>query len=66
MGYCFAKAAKIASQKLAEGTDEAAYYKAKIVTARFFFERLLPSATARFMAITSGKASMMDLPEDAF
>ncbi|MGB3165557.1 MAG: acyl-CoA dehydrogenase C-terminal domain-containing protein, partial [Alteraurantiacibacter sp.] len=66
MGYTFAKAAKIAGQKLAEGTDEQAFYKAKLTTAQFFFDRLLPPATAKFMAIKSGKASMMDMPEDAF
>lgn len=66
MGYCFAKASKIASAKLAEGTEDKAFYEAKLVTARFFFERLLPPVAAQFMAITSGKASMMDLPEEAF
>ncbi|RPF70649.1 acyl-CoA dehydrogenase C-terminal domain-containing protein [Aurantiacibacter spongiae] len=66
MGYCFAKAAQIAHLKLAEGTDDEAFYKAKIATAQFFFDRLLPPATARFMAITSGKSSMMAMPEDAF
>ncbi len=66
MGYCFAKAAKLAAAKLAEGTDEKAFYEAKLVTARFFFDRLLPPVAAQFMAITSGKASMMDLPADAF
>jgi len=66
MGYCFAKAAKVAGAKLAEGTDEADFYKAKIITARFFFDRLLPPVAAQFMAITSGKASMMDMPAEAF
>ena len=66
MAYCFAKATKVAHQKLAEGTDEIAFYEAKIITAKFFFDRLLPPATAQFMAIKSGKASMMDMPEDAF
>lgn len=66
IGYCFAKAAKAAHAKLAEGTGEAQFYKAKITTAQFFFDRLLPPATAQFMAIKSGKASMMDMPEDAF
>ena len=66
MGYCFAKAAKVAHAKLAEGTGEAEFYKAKLVTAQFFFDRLLPPATAQFMAIRSGKASMMDMPAEAF
>jgi hypothetical protein len=66
MGYCFAKAAKVAHAKLAGGSGEEQFYKAKITTAQFFFDRLLPPATAQFMAIRSGKASMMDMPEDAF
>jgi len=66
MGYCFAKASKLAAEKLAKGTDESGFYEAKLVTARFFFERLLPPVAAQFMAITSGKASMMDMPAEAF
>ena len=66
MGYCFARASKIAAQKLAEGSEEKAFYEAKLITARYFFDRLLPPVAAQFMAITSGKASMMDMPADAF
>jgi alkylation response protein AidB-like acyl-CoA dehydrogenase len=66
MGYCFLKSARIAQQKLAEGTDEAGFYKAKIATAGFFFDRILPQATAAFLAIKSGKRSTMALAEDAF
>jgi len=66
MGYCFARAVKIAQAKLAEGSEEADFYKAKIATANFFFDRILPQATACFLAIKSGKQSMMALGEDAF
>ena len=66
MGYCFAQAVKIANAKLAGGTEEAAFYKAKIATASFFFDRILPQATACFLPIKSGKGSMMALGEDAF
>jgi hypothetical protein len=66
MGYCFALAMKIAQAKLAEGTEEADFYKAKIATANFFFDRILPQATACFLAIKAGKQSMMALSEDAF
>ncbi|HET8613319.1 MAG TPA: acyl-CoA dehydrogenase C-terminal domain-containing protein, partial [Sphingomonas sp.] len=66
MGYCFLKAARIATRKLGEGTEEAGFYKAKLATAGFFFDRILPQATAAFLAIKSGKRSLMALPEDAF
>jgi len=60
------RAVKIANAKLAEGGEEVDFYKAKIATARFFFDRILPQATACFLAIKSGKGSMMALGEDAF
>ncbi|APE28420.1 acyl-CoA dehydrogenase C-terminal domain-containing protein [Aurantiacibacter gangjinensis] len=66
MGYCFANAAKKSYAKLKEGTDEKDFYEAKIITARFFFDRLLPPVMAQMMAITSGKSSMMDMPAEAF
>lgn len=66
MGFCFAKAMKIARAKLDEGTEDTDFYTAKIATAQFFFDRLLPPQTARFMSIKSGKASMMALDEAMF
>jgi alkylation response protein AidB-like acyl-CoA dehydrogenase len=66
MAYTFARAAKVAQARLAEGTGEAAFYTAKIQTARFFYDRLLPQATAAFLAIKSGKAAMMAFDEAAF
>ena len=66
MGYCFARAAFIAQRKLAEGTGEAGFYKAKLATARFFFDRILPQATSAFLAIKAGKASMMELEAELF
>jgi hypothetical protein len=66
MGYCFAKSAKIAAAKLAEGGEDKAFYDAKLKTATYFFERLLPQATACFLSIKAGKGSMMALAEDQF
>ncbi len=66
LAYCFAKSAKIAAQRLAEGTAEAAFYTAKIQTATFFYDRLLPQTVACFFAIKSGKGSTMAMDEAAF
>jgi alkylation response protein AidB-like acyl-CoA dehydrogenase len=66
MAYCFARSAKIATAKLAEGAGDSDFYRAKIATARFFYDRLLPPATALFLAIKSGKGSTMALEEAAF
>jgi alkylation response protein AidB-like acyl-CoA dehydrogenase len=64
MGYCFLKSARIASAKLAAGEEDGGFYKKKLATAGFFFDRILPQATAAFLAIKSGKRSLMAL-EDA-
>jgi alkylation response protein AidB-like acyl-CoA dehydrogenase len=66
MGYCFARSAEIAMNRLADGHEDKAFYDAKVKTATFFFERILPQATACFLMIKTGKTSMMALAEDAF
>ncbi|MFC6622426.1 acyl-CoA dehydrogenase C-terminal domain-containing protein [Novosphingobium panipatense] len=66
MAYCFAKSAMIARDELGSGTEDAAFYKAKLATAQFYFDRILPQATAAFLAIKAGKGSMMALDEAAF
>ena len=39
---------------------------AKLTTARFFIERMLPETAAHFARIQSGAVSTMELPDDAF
>ena len=67
LGYMWVRAAKVASEKLAasQGEDRE-FYGAKMTTAAFFIERLLPPAAALMYTIKSGKASMMALAEAAF
>ncbi len=62
MGHCFLKAARLA----AGAETDPAFYKAKLATAAFFFERILPQAGACFLAIKAGKHSTMALEEAAF
>jgi alkylation response protein AidB-like acyl-CoA dehydrogenase len=67
LGFMWAKMAKIAAEKLpaAQGED-AAFYRAKGVTAAFYFDRILPQVGSLLYAIKSGKGSMMALAEAAF
>ncbi len=64
LGYMWARIAEAALAKLAKGTDSA--MKAKLVTARFFMERMLPETGAQLARITSGAGSTMELPDEAF
>ena len=67
MGFMFVKSAKIASDRLAAGANgDAGFYAAKVSSARFFIERVLPQATGLYLTIKAGKASMMALEEAAF
>jgi hypothetical protein len=64
MGYCF-QSHKIAgiSAVLRNGGQA---LDAKIKTAIFFFERILPQATAHFLSIKAGKKSLMALEDEVF
>ena len=66
LGFMWVRMAKVAADKLANGTDEAAFYQAKLTTATFYIERLLPQAGALMYTIKAGKNSMMALEESAF
>jgi 3-(methylsulfanyl)propanoyl-CoA dehydrogenase len=67
LGYMWAQMVKAAQAKLAAGADGATdRLKAKLVTGRFFMERLLPETAAQLKRIQSGAASTMELPAEAF
>ncbi len=66
IAYCFAKSAGIAAAQLAAGDGDAEFYQAKLHTARFFYDRILPQATACYLTIKSGKAALMAMDEAAF
>ncbi len=66
LGFMWARSAKVAEAKLPGANGDAGFYKAKLTTAQFFADRLLPQTGALWSAIKSGKASMMDLEEAAF
>jgi len=64
LGFMWARSAVIAVDKLADGDD--AFYKAKLTTARFYMERVLPQVGGLLVAIKAGKAAMMEMDEAAF
>ena len=67
LGYMWAQIAKAAQTKLAAGANGAAErLKAKLVTGRYFMERMLPETAAQLTRIQAGAASTMELPAEAF
>jgi hypothetical protein len=61
LGYMWARIAEAALAK----ADDAAM-KAKLVTGRFFVERLLPETAAHLARIEAGAGSVMELADEAF
>ncbi len=67
LAYMWAQMAKTAQDKLtngANGSEER--MKAKLVTGKFFMERVLPETAAHLKRITTGADTMMALPAEAF
>lgn len=64
LAYLFARAAKQASASL-EGDDKA-FYAAKLNTARFYYQRLLPRTKAHAQMIQSGASSLMAISSEDF
>ena len=66
LGYMWARIAEAANAKLPKANGAAAGMKAKLATARFFMERMLPETASHFARIQSGAGSTMELPDEAF
>jgi hypothetical protein len=67
LGYMWARMAKSAHAKLAEGGDGAgSFYESKLVTGRYFMERIMPETAAHLARISTGADTMMALPAEAF
>ena len=67
LGYMWARMAEAAGTKLTSGANGAGErMSAKLVTGRFFVERMLPETATRLARIQVGAGSTMDLPAEAF
>ena len=61
VGYLFARAAKAAAPKSNED-----FYRAKLATARYFMQRILPETASLHAKIVAGAAPVMELDEAMF
>jgi butyryl-CoA dehydrogenase len=66
MAYIWAQKAKIAQEKLNEGTSEVDFYEAKLATARFFLKKIVPSHYSLLASITAGDKPIMAVEERWF
>ena len=59
-------AASIAAGHLRDGTGDPAFMKAKIATARYYAECLLPQAAGLALTVTEGGETALALAADQF
>ena len=64
LGYMWAHMAKAALEKAAN--DDNPFYQTKLITGRFYMERMMPETTMRLARISAGSEIMMSLPADQF
>jgi hypothetical protein len=65
LGYMWARMAKVALDKIAGG-ETTPYLTTKLVTGRFFMERVLPETSVNLARIQSGCDTTMELAAEAF
>jgi alkylation response protein AidB-like acyl-CoA dehydrogenase len=63
-GYLLARQAVAAGERLAAGEGDPSFLQAKIATARFFAEQILPQGSALLGPVTRGAALLYALSED--
>jgi hypothetical protein len=61
VGYLWARQAKAAQAKLAAKSGNAAFYEAKLVSARFWMERMMPDTASLAERIKAGADGLMTL-----
>ena len=66
LAFMWARMADVAARKLPAANGEASFYKAKLSTAQFYMERVLPQAGALLASIKAGKGAMMAMEDAAF
>ncbi|MEQ8511659.1 MAG: acyl-CoA dehydrogenase C-terminal domain-containing protein [Algiphilus sp.] len=68
MGYFWALQAAVAQQKLDDGTGAQTddFYRAKLATAEFYFDHMLPRAKSHAASMTKPSSSLMSLDSEHF
>jgi alkylation response protein AidB-like acyl-CoA dehydrogenase len=67
LAYLWARMVQVAKARLAAGADgDAAFYEAKVRTARFFMTKMLPESSALFAQIMAGGRPVMEFEDAAF
>jgi alkylation response protein AidB-like acyl-CoA dehydrogenase len=62
-GYVWARMARLSIDALDRGDADAAFYRSKVATARFFTQRVMPQSSSLFATIMAGGRTITDFDE---
>lgn len=66
LAYLWADMARVAKEKLADGTTEEGFYTAKVQTADFYFSKILPRTEMHKACMEAGAESVMSMAAENF
>ncbi len=66
LAYFWARMAVLARQKIAQANGDTSFYEAKLMTAQFYYDRILPRTRAHKKSMLAGPDSTMSMPEAMF
>jgi alkylation response protein AidB-like acyl-CoA dehydrogenase len=66
LAHMWAWMARVAADALAGGSTETEFYTAKIETAHFYFQRVLPRIESLALCVEAGGASITSIPQNHF
>jgi 3-(methylsulfanyl)propanoyl-CoA dehydrogenase len=66
LGYFWARMAVLARKKIAAADGDTSFYEGKLMTARFYFERLLPRTESLKQTMLSDASNLMQMPVELF
>jgi hypothetical protein len=66
LGLMWLRMSKASAAVLSNGAEDADFHRAKVITGRFFAERMMPEAGALRRQIEAGSETLMALPVEAF
>jgi alkylation response protein AidB-like acyl-CoA dehydrogenase len=66
IGLMWLRMVQASTKALREGSEDASFHEAKLVTARFFAERVLPETGSLRRKLEAGADTLMALPAEAF
>jgi alkylation response protein AidB-like acyl-CoA dehydrogenase len=66
LAYFWARMAVLARKKIEEADGDVSFYEAKLMTARFYYDRILPRTRAHKKSMLTGPENLMSMPEAMF